>query len=134
MISDQTRSYEIFYLIKAASEEEASQAFGHLRKYIEDENGIITEEGRLTKRRLSYLTKKESEAYTGYFKFLARPEVLSRLKEKTDETGNILRYILVKSSRKDSGRAPISKIRRAPEKKEAELTELDKKLEEILGK
>jgi ribosomal protein S6 len=134
MISEETRSYEIFCLIKAASEEEAIRTFGCLRKYIEDENGIIVEEGRLAKRRLSYLTKKESEAYTGHFKFLARPEAASRLKELIDGEKAILRYIIVKSRHKDYRKAPSAKIRRAPEKKEAELVELDKKLEEILGK
>lgn len=130
----ESKAYEILCLIEPGPEEEARELLGRVRKYIEDKNGMVGDEPRLTKKHLSYPILKKSEAYVAPLTFFLRPELLTDLEEFLAQQKQILRYFLVRhEAREQRRRIPRQRITRPPEKKAFELAEIDKKLEEILG-
>lgn len=134
-MTSEPKPYEIAFLLKNESEEKIVSVLDEIKKYIENKNGRISEESRPQKRRLAYPIKKEHEAYFGYIKFFSKPEELKEVEEKIRHNRQILRHTLTLQSRYDARPRPIRrKIKRVPEKKAADLAEIDKKLEEILGK
>ena len=143
--------YEAAYLISPArSEEEAKSFHDALKNYLPDLGGLIEENGAVLKRRLFYPIKKMREAYFAHFKFMVEPEKLSELKKKLD-VKDVLRYLLVETKRVPQRvfrprvfksttieNAPVDKIEKIVEAKPVEpaanIEEIDKRLEEILGK
>ncbi|KKT57687.1 MAG: 30S ribosomal protein S6 [Candidatus Giovannonibacteria bacterium GW2011_GWC2_44_9] len=149
--------YEITYLISPAYSEEEAQAFQQsLKNEIKSLGGLIDNEGGVLKRRLSYPIKKMLEAYLASFRFLLASEKIREFETKLI-VPQVLRYLAVHTKRQSPhvARAPrIGKIiperpalkynaknaPQAPEIKQpvlesaANIEEIDKKLEEILGK
>ena len=143
--------YEAAYLISPArSEEEAKSFHDALKNYLPDLGGLIEENGAVLKRRLFYPIKKMREAYFAHFKFMVEPEKLLELRKKLD-VKDVLRYLLVETKRVPQRvfrprvfksttieNVPIDKIEKKVETKPIEpaanIEEIDKRLEEILGK
>jgi len=129
----ESKAYEILLVIEPGSEEEVRELFGHLRKYIEDKNGMAGDEPRLTKKHLSYPIRKKSEAYVVPLTFFLREEALPEFKEFLAQQKQILRFLLVRREVLEARGRPTPSRARPQEKKALELAEIDKKLEEILG-
>ena len=139
----------------AFSEEEARNFHDTIKNALSGLGGLIEENGSVLKKRLAYPIKKMREAYLANFKFMLEPEKLEVLKQKLG-VKDVLRYSLVQTKRVPQRimrprifkAVPLEKI--SVEKKievkpmeprlteegheAANIAEIDKKLEEILGK
>lgn len=141
--------YEIAYLISPAlSEAEALDFHQKIKNEALQLGGIIDHEGDIKKRRLSYSINKMIEAHLAYFRVILPKESADKLKIslKRDE---ILRSLFVqtrrnpvrtfhpkpasKSTTEEIASTNIEPILSEPEN-QAKMEEIDKKLEEILGK
>ena len=148
--------YEVAYLISPAYSDEEAQNFQQLLKSgLQSLGGMIDNEGEVIKRRLFYPIKKMAEAYLASFRFLIAPEKISALKSKLNSK-EVLRFLIVETKRQPARiyRPRIAKIPGAetmivpmerkikqtetaapkPIEPAANIEEIDKKLEEILGK
>lgn len=148
-MSDQ-KKYEFAYLISpAVAEDEVLVVSGKLAKLIEDSQGLIRHQETPSKRRLAYPIKKEQNAYFGWITFSASPENMSAIEKKINGAENLLRHMVLEEEeippqplRTFTPRpAPVRANPPAAAPTDAEkpeekldLEELDKKLEEILGK
>jgi ribosomal protein S6 len=155
----ETKIYEADYILKGdLDEEKALEASESFRKLIENEQGIITQESKPQKQNLGYPIKKHRAGYFGSLKFIFPVEKIQALKNSF-EKNDFLRLLLVETKHeKEMGQIPLKRqfrqpatggaVRQAAVKKtpttlkKEEVTikeplrveEIDKKLEEILGK
>ena len=133
-MTSEPKLYEISCLVRKESEAAAQELMEKLKNYIEEKNGRSMEEPRLTKKMLSYPIRRDTEAYSGGFRFFLRPEEVKTLEEIVKQDKNVLRYALFKSAIAAVPSRPlVRKTKRLAEKKTADIAEIDKKLEEILG-
>lgn len=140
--------YEIGYLIAPSMlEEEARDFHQKIKNEAQGLGGLIEDEGRVEKIRLSYPIKKQTEAYLGNFKFTMESAKIDEFNLKIKTEKNILRFLCVKTVRPQQRKintrpfsAPQTFL--APQTPKeiklgeptANIEEIDKKLEEILGK
>lgn len=131
----------------AKSEEEAKNFQDTLKNFLLSLGGLVEENGSVLKRRLYYPVKKVREAHFAHFKFLAEPEKLSELRKKLEEK-DVLRYLLIETKRipqrifkpRVFKAVPAehvlqeTKIEPKIAEPAANIEEIDKKLEELLGK
>ena len=135
--------YEVAYLISPAySEEEARSFHQSIKDGAQNAGGLIEHDGDVTKKRLAYPVKKMTEAYLASFLMLLDSDKLATLKSAL-ASKEVLRYMLSHGKRQPA-RLPY-KPRLKPSQdvilKTSEdlqpasnIAEIDKKLEEILGK
>lgn len=144
--------YEVAYLVSPAySEEEAQNYQQALKNLVQGAGGLIDQEGEVIKRRLAYPVKKMREAHLGSFRFLLSSEKIAELENKLKSSKEVLRHLIVHTKRqpprtirsqvlKPGVTATSAKPEKAgkPESAQmepaADIEEIDKKLEEILGK
>lgn len=139
--------YEMGYLaIPSFTEGEAQDFHQKIKNEVQSFGALIEDEGRIEKIRLSYPIKKLGEAYLGNLKFVLNPEKTNGLDSKIKEKTQILRILRTKTVRpqqkqintKPFSMAPtfISPSQKEIKKEEpaANIEEIDKRLEEILGK
>lgn len=146
--------YEVAYLVSPAYSEEEAQNFQQtMKNLVQDAGGLIDQEGGVEKKRLAYPIKKMREAHLGSFRFLLSGEKLAEIDSKLKTSKEVLRHILVHTKRQpprtirtqilrpvaEQGEPEIAakkeEIRQPEIKKPAsDIAEIDKKLEEILGK
>lgn len=126
--------YEISYFLRAVSPEEATGKANLVNDSIEKEHGVIASQVQPVLKPLSYPIQKTTEAYWGWLKFMAKPEVATSIKENLKARPEILRYMLVRAKKEEFIEQPLRKRRPiASPEKQAKIKEIDKKLEEILG-
>ena len=147
--------YEVAYLVSSAYSEEEAQNFQQtLKNLVQSAGGLIDQEGEVIKRRLAYPIQKMREAHLGSFRFLLSAEKIGELETKLKGSKEVLRHLIVHTKRQPP-RAIRSQILRpsvftpefetapkqekkrvpaAPMEPAADIAEIDKKLEEILGK
>lgn len=137
--------YEIAYLIAPSMSEEEAQNFHQtVKNHAQGMGALIDDEGRVEKKRLRHLIEKNTEAYLAYFRFTLEPEKINDLESKLKSDKNILRHLTIKTKRhiqKTFSTRPFKssenlKETLAPKEETpaANIEEIDKKLEEILGK
>ena len=139
------KNYELTYLITSNFSMEEAQAFqGKITSFIQEEGGILTEEGILVRRKLAYPIKKQQQAYLASLTFQVSPEKIAGLEKKLKAEKEILRYLLIIKVPVKKMPQRIRRPARAPEitpeakevilpkEKKVELKEIEKKLEEIL--
>lgn len=133
-MNSEPKLYEISYLLRPESEEVLHENIEKIKKYLADKNGRIVNEPRNEKKQIAYPLKKEAAAVFGSFKFFLKPEEISELEAMLKRDKNFLRYMITAGKKKDlEVETRVKKVRRIPEKKAADIAEIDKKLEEILG-
>ncbi|MCH7883057.1 30S ribosomal protein S6 [Patescibacteria group bacterium] len=127
--------YEISYFLQAISPEESAGKTNLVSDMIEKEHGVIASQIQPVLKPLSYPIQKKTEAYWGWLKFMAKPEVVTSIKENLKARPEILRFMLVRAKKEELIEQPLRKRRRpvASPEKQAKIEEIDKKLEEILG-
>ncbi len=147
----QKQLYEVGYIINRSFAEEEVLNFHQIVKNDALALGaIMDDEGRTEKRYLSYPIKKQKEAYLAYFIFYMDKEKIKVLETKLKERSEILRFLIIKTSRppqriistrpfKLQNEEEKTQFGIVPKIKEQEIPatdikEIDRKLEEILGK
>ena len=147
----QKQLYEVGYIINRSFAEEEVLNFHQIVKNDALALGaIMDDEGRTEKRYLSYPIKKQKEAYLAYFIFYMDKEKIKALETKLKERSEILRFLIIKTSRppqriistrpfKLQNEEEKTQFGIVPKIKEQEIPatdikEIDRKLEEILGK
>lgn len=139
------RQYEIASLISPeASEEEVFSIAGKITNFLQDAGAIVGKIEEPKKIKLAYPIKKFREAYFGWVKFTLLPEKLAGIEKKIKLEKAIIRYLAVIAEEEpvrlrtfhphriqESGRGPSSVT---PPEEKLNVEELDRRLEEILGK
>lgn len=144
------KNYEFAYLLRPSiPEAEVSVVVAKLATIIREHNGTIRRQEEPRKRQLAYHVKKERLAYFGWITFSAPPEVLAGLKKKLGGETEVLRSLLVEEDMTKYSLPPRRTYTPRPTPSQAklparpseetpaeklDLDELDKKLDEILGK
>jgi len=126
------KMYEIGYLLSPLiPEEKLDEEIFVLRKSIEDKQGLIISEGRPKMQRLAYPINKLETAYFGWIKFMAEPSSLPEIKNP-----QIIRFLITEIIKSSPAKKIIKKKKAIiPGIKEGvKFEEIDKKLEELLGK
>ncbi|MCX6731415.1 MAG: 30S ribosomal protein S6 [Candidatus Parcubacteria bacterium] len=130
------KMYEIGYLLSPLiPEEKLDEEIGSLRKLIEDKKGFILNEGRPKMQKLAYPIKKLETAYFGWIKFTADPSSLPEIKSP-----QIIRFLITEVIKTPPAKKIIKKKKTLPAgvisgiKEGIKFEEIDKKLEELLGK
>ncbi|OGF51485.1 hypothetical protein A3I27_03855 [Candidatus Giovannonibacteria bacterium RIFCSPLOWO2_02_FULL_43_11b] len=129
----ESKLYEIAYVLKGETEEEAINNLDNLKKYVEGNGGMNLEESKPFKRRLAYPLGKVREAFSGNIKFFLKPVAVKNLEEFLRRESSLLRFLLTVSKRQINKPSRPKKIRRVAEISNSDIKEIDKKLEEILG-
>ena len=142
--------YEITYLISPAlTDEEALHFHQTTKNSILDLGGLIETEGDVKKQRLAYSIAKMTDAYVAWCRFTLTSDKVAALQTKMTQP-NVLRFLIVhtkpipvrqaqgriigKGSMVTEGAAPKAAKQKDPEQPAVNMEEIDKKLEEILGK
>lgn len=156
MADKDNKLYEVAYLISPAYSEEEAQSFQQsLKNHVQSLGGLIDPptggEGEIIKRRLFYPIQKMTEAYLSSFRLLLAPEKTADLKAKLNSK-EVLRSLLIQTKRQpprtyrqritkittEESLTPITPKHAVPKQADvrpaANIEEIDKKLEEILGK
>lgn len=146
-----SKKYEFAYILSPkVADEEALTWSGKLAKLIEDAEAIVSHQEVPQKRRLAYPIKKEKNGFFGWVTFSANPEKISAIEKKIKNEEYVLRHLIVEAvevplrePRPFIPRSGTSRPTKIPavqpadsgkEEEKLDLEELDKKLEEILGK
>lgn len=153
-MDQETKNYEIVYLIHPDVPED--QVFGEAGKvtsFIQDAHGIVGRIEEPKKRRLAYPMEKLTSAYFGCTTFTAAPERIAAIKKRLAAEKNIIRSMLNEEVKRPVfeprfrpdrplravPHVPLEEVKafepQAPkEEDKTKIEELDKQLEEILGK
>ncbi|MDP3710573.1 MAG: 30S ribosomal protein S6 [bacterium] len=144
---DSVKNYEIAYLLPISLSEEEVLTYTHkLSSWIEDAKAVVKYSETPKKRRLAYPIRKETGAYFGWMTFSSSPSFIKSIDKNIKNDKDILRYLIVDRTGEETQVRPVyyapTKTTEQPaastqENKTDEkldLEELDKKLEEILGK
>src|SRR3990170_8619397 len=147
----EVKNYEIAYLISpAVREEDVFGVVGKITSLIQESRGLVHKIDEPKRVKLAYPIKKQTWAHFGWTAFSADGEGAQQLKKKLSRDASVLRYLIVSIPQKklrDLRRPPRSRIRierptpvmrpatpEAEEQEKKQIAEIDKKLEEILGK
>lgn len=141
------QKYELAFLLSPIlTDEESLGLAGKLAGQIEEAGGIIRHQESPQKKRLSYLINKDSNAYFGWMTFTLSPDALNVLEKKLKNLANLLRHLIVNEEevppqpirtftpRPTTARSRSATLEPVKPEEKLDLEELDKKLEEILGK
>ena len=126
--------YELSYIISATiAEEELKDIKEKIISAIQGQNGLLIEDNNFGKKRTAYMKGKEKPGLLFTLSFEMSPEQLSGFEKKLKLEKQILRYAI--SAKKQFGGSPIfsPKIEKKVQPK-VEMADIEKKLEEILGK
>lgn len=158
--SDAKNLYELaFWISPDFKDEEAKKYLENIKNYIKELGGELKKELDLNKKKLAYKINKKSFGYLGVFYLYLDPTKLNELEKKLKSDVNILRFMMISVSKyhlksleetkiqqiktiikpeltrlKEGVRAKEIIRKKPREDKRVKLEELDKKLEEILGK
>ncbi|MBI2640125.1 MAG: 30S ribosomal protein S6 [Candidatus Sungbacteria bacterium] len=141
------KKYEIAYLISPnVPEEDALGEAGKISGLLQDAKSVIGHVEEPRRRRLAYPIKKSRECYFGWTRFSCHPENIPDFEKKLKLEPQIIRYLLVEAeeipvdtrlprmTRTPFVQQKAQKNQTGEEKEKMDIVELDKKLEEILGK
>ena len=142
--------YEVAFLANPSFlEDEARDFHQKIKSEALGIGALVEDEGKIEKIRLGYPIKKHGEAHLGSFKFTADQSKIKELNLKIDSNEQILRFLCVKAVRPPQRQISTKPFRQATaeikppqtwsenirkEEPAASVEEIDKKLEEILGK
>lgn len=147
-MSDQTKNYEIAYLISSTVPEDGVLGItGKITQAITNNQGTIRHAEEPHRRQLSYPINKEEQAYFGWTTFNILPSNVGTVKKAVESDNNILRHLITEEVINARPIQPmrLRTIQASPSVKpilredeaggeKLDLEALDKKLEEILGK
>lgn len=127
------RYYELTYLVSPEIQEtEVKDIHQRLNSFIQEKGGILDSSIPPEKINLSYQIKKLSQAFLISQSFYLKPEEINNFRNKIKSESNIIRFLLFSKKKLKEEKIPRRRIIKKTEKK-AELKDIEKKLEEILG-
>lgn len=131
--------YELTYLISPNLTETEVKNFQEKMSSLIQKKGVLVNIQFPRKRRLFYPIKKNNLAFFGTLNFQMELENLADFEKKIKSESGLLRYLILSKILSKPGklaRKPIilSKKIGKPKPKKVEFKEIEKKLEEILGK
>lgn len=136
------KTYEINYLlVPLIPEEKLGEEVDALRKIIENNSGFIVGEEHAKMQRLAYKIKKFETAYFGWFKFSAKPEAISAIKNSFEKNEKVIRSLIIEagkenlpqfSARRTSSAGKPESAEQEEPKAEIKPEQIDEKLNEIL--
>lgn len=125
--------YELTYLVSPdLQESEVKDVEQKLNSFIQEKGGILDSSLLPEKINLSYEIKKTKEAFLVSQSFYLKPEEINNLEDKIRTENNIIRFLLFNKKTFKEEKTPKRRLIKKSEKK-AELKDIEKKLEEILG-
>ncbi len=129
--------YELTYLISPElSPEELNFFQEKLITFLQEEKGVLIEKSKLIRKNLAYPIKKKSWAILGFLNFNLNKENLESFEKKLKAEKQILRFLILnkKLSRKPLKvpRKPLISKKILKPRKKVDISEIEKKLEEIL--
>lgn len=152
-MDSEVKSYEISYLINPdIPEDEVFGQAGKITGAIQDAQGLVGRIEEPKKRKLAYPIQKFGNAYFGWTTFALAGGKLEEIERRLKQEKNIIRSLIVEEVRRPVAppRPVRPRVRREPapalgeikpfkpaapkEEDQAKIEELDKRLEEILGK
>lgn len=153
-MDSEVKNYEIAYLINPdVPEDEAFGVAGKITSAIQEGHGVVGRIEEPKKRKLAYAIRKFGNAYFGWTTFTIAPEHLTDVEKKIKAEPQVLRRLIVEEVKRmvPEYRPRVGRPMRRPalprleevkpfvpaapkEEDKAKLEELDKRLEEILGK
>ncbi len=127
--------YELTYLIPISlNEQEIEELSKKIEEFLQTEK-IDKKEGILRKK-LAYPISGESQAFLISIFFQSEPADILKLKKYLKEEGKILRHLIIKTKPQEEEREEEdpkkTPLFRPSQKPKVELSEIDKKIEEIL--
>ena len=126
--------YEFTYLINPdISKEDINSLQEIIKSFIKEEEGSIVRINPPLKKNLAYPIKKKKEAFLVDLTFDLNPDKLDGLNKKIKSEKRIIRYLLFKK-KLSKKKLKVRATRKPQPKAKVELKEIEKKLEEILGK
>ncbi len=154
IMDSEPKNYEIAYLISpGVAEDQVYGEAGKITGFIQECHGLVSHISEPKSRRLSYPIGKQMAAYFGWTAFTLAPGNLKDLEKKIKSEKDIIRYFITTEVKKPVGHMrPIGRVgqprpmresdaeakpfvAQAPkEEDKVKIEELDKRLEEILGK
>lgn len=151
MADSGVKTYEIAYLINPdIPEDEVFGEAGKITAAVQDAHGLVGRIQEPKQRRLAYTIADHSGAYFGWTTFAAAPEKLADIEKRIKQEKSVIRYLIVEEVKRPVHELRPRSLRRslpprlddvkaftpaAPKEEDrAKTEELDKQLEEILGK
>ncbi|HDL74998.1 MAG TPA: 30S ribosomal protein S6 [bacterium] len=101
---------------------------------IQEQKGVLDKIKPCIEKRLGYLIKNKNSGLLAGLVFYLDPEKLPILENKIKSESEILRYLLLTKKKEKSLSLKTKKVIKEKPKEKVELKEIEKKLEEILGK
>ena len=140
-----SKNYEIAYLISPKiKEEDVFGEAGKITGFIQSAaNGLIGHIAEPKQIRLAYSINKSRDAYFGWTRFTINQDTLADFEKKLKLEKAIMRYLIVEAeeepirTRVMRPRMPLAMPKPSgppPAEEKVNMEELDKRLEEILGK
>jgi len=137
--------YELTYLLSPElSEEDFNNNTQKIIAVLQEEGGEALEGAKPVRKRLSPPIKKQRQAWLGVLNISLNPEKLESFLKKLKSEPQILRFLITikrpaRAKKEIKPRAikkiaEIPQIEKSEEERKVELEDIEKKLEEILGK
>lgn len=135
--------YDLAYFLKPAAENDRDSMLENIKEEIKKKNGVLIDESIPVKKNLSYPILKYRDGFFGSIKFFTEPDGLELINKAFLKNESILRFSIKKiikkeetiSHKKKAYNHFIKKSRPIVQKQdETQLAEIDKKLDELLGK
>ena len=152
-MADEVKNYEIAYLISPdIPEDEGFGVAGKITGFIQDSRGLVGRIEEPKKRKLAYPMEKFLNAYFGWTTFTIAAEQIAEVEKRLKAEKGLVRYLISEEVKRPAFEfrprprreprpvsPPLGEIKAftpaAPkEEDKAKIEELDKQLEEILGK
>lgn len=125
--------YELTYLVSPdLQESEVKDIEQKLNSFIQEKGGILDSSLLPERMKLSYEIKKMKQAFLISQNFYLKPEEIKNLENKIRPEKNIIRFLLFNKKTFKEEKTPKRRSIKKTGKK-AELKDIEKKLEEILG-
>lgn len=129
------RYYELAYLISPdLPEENAKTLHQRIISLIQEKGGLLDLSKDPERINLSYPIEKKEKAYLASIVFYLKSEEINNLKNQIESETEILRFLLYAKKRPKIVRVEQEKQEIKKPSKKVELKDINKKLEEILGK
>jgi ribosomal protein S6 len=124
------RYYQLTYLISPdLSKEELKSLTEKINSLIQEEGGILANSEKPERKDLAFEIKKKNSAFLAGINFYLKPEKIEKLEKKIKSEEKILSHlILTKKAKKPK----IAERKRKIKREKVEISEIEKKLKEIL--
>lgn len=150
----EVKKYEIAYLINPdIPEEDVFGEAGKITAAVQEARGLVGRIEEPKKRKLAYPLDKFRNAYFGWTRFTVSPGGLAEIDKKLRQEKNVIRHLITEEIKHPAAEFKPRSERRMPraaahpleevkpfipaapkEEDKTKIEELDKRLEEILGK